>query len=205
MTIMTSMTTMTTVRPLLAGALSLVLSSACGNAPPTTATFDSEGWIDTSPPGPPGGRPGVGGGEGDEEGDDDEGDDDGGAFWGLWGPYADGQLSELEGEYFVEDRGQEVCLLFFTTTIRGPAQDCSECTAGWEIELHAPEEEINVGTACQTHAPAQIEGLVLRLGIAADDRLMRDAGDGWREIGEAFVEDGELVLEWEGEGAPGSE
>ncbi|MEM6996243.1 MAG: hypothetical protein AAF721_37395 [Myxococcota bacterium] len=179
------------------------LPAACGDAPAPAASFDSEGWIDTSPAGPPGPRPGAGDGDGDDDDDDDDDDDegDGGveAFWGLFGRYDAGALSELEGEFFAEDGERELCLLFFAATVRGTADGCTECTAAWDIELGAPEAEIDMDGACAAHGPAQIEGVVLRMGITDGGVLLQDDGEGWQSIGEVVFEEGEIVLEWEAE------
>ncbi len=166
----------------------------CGQQPSPSATFDSEGWIDVDSVGTPSERPGAGPGEDDDGDEDDEGS---GAFWGLFGRYADGQLQELEGEFFAEDGDREVCILVFAAEVRGPARGCADCIAAWEIELGEPQPELDVDGGCQTHAPEQIQGLIMRLGITADDLIMRDQGEGWRAMGEVSFEDGEIVLEWE--------
>ncbi|MCH9679965.1 MAG: hypothetical protein K0V04_00915 [Deltaproteobacteria bacterium] len=182
----------TSTRPIIMATAYLVLATGCGHEPGPSATFDSEGWIDVNVSGPPSDRPG---GEGGDDDDDDD-DDESGRFWEFFGQYADGQLSELEGEFFAEDGDREVCILVFGATVRGTADDCPSCTAAWEIQLGTPQAEIDLDGGCRTHGPPQIEGLILRLGIA-DDVLMRDRGDGWEPAGEVLFEGDEIVLGWE--------
>lgn len=170
--------------------------AGCGE-PELGPTFDTEGWIDTSPPSTPSDRPGGGGGEDEDEDDDDEDSDETGAFWAIYGDFADGQWGEeVIGEYFAIEAGREVCLIEFEVSVRGPVEGCSDCSAAWELEAGEAFEEINEGGACQS-GPPPIPGLVFRLGMAEPETAMMDDGSGWRPIGEAFQEEGELVLEWE--------
>ena len=171
----------------------LAMVVGCGEGT-TGAELESEGWIDSAPPGPPNQRPGAGEDEDEEDDEDGEGT---WTAWGIFGVYADGQLTDAEGEFFAEEDEVEVCLLFFPVTVRAPLDTCTQCTAAWELELGTPEPEIDVDSGCQRHAPTQIEGLVLRLGFTSDGAVMHDDGEGWTPNGEAFTEDDELILEWE--------
>lgn len=184
--------------PMVVAALALAGCAEPGSTVPP-ASFEGEGWIDTSPPGPPSPKPGL---EGDEEGDDD-GEGEGGleAFWTIYGEYNNGAYDVGGGEFFAEDALNELCGLTFEVTVVQTLDTCSECTAAWQFEFGASEREIDNMGGCDAYGPTQVEGTRISLGITADSLLLRDQGQGWEEFGESFVEDGELILEWfEGEG-----
>ena len=168
---------------------------ACGSDSPPSAEFESEGWIDTAPPGPPSARPTAADDEGAEG--DDEGDEVAG-YWGIFGAYEDGMLSDVEGEFFVagpQDE-EELCLVLFPIAAVSPASGCDQCANAWDFEVGQPVEEINIDGACQTYGPSQIAGLVLKRGLTSDQVLLGNDGQGWRPIGEAWLEDGGVSLEW---------
>lgn len=171
-------------------ALALALA-ACG-PDPVGAEFDTEGWIDTMPPGPPDEGP-VG--DGDDE--DDEGEEGGEleAYWGIWGEYANGEFGEMGGEFFAEQYGQELCLIEFYIALQGEAAGCDACSSAWEFRADDSFAEIDV--KCDEVGPGDVEGMTFKLGIADDGIVHRDEGDGFKPIGEWFEEDGELILEWE--------
>lgn len=181
--------------------LALATLSACGEDAPL-ASFDTEGWIDTMPPSQPPPNPNHAEGGGDEDDEDEEGEDEGeeegeedpGAFWAIWGAYADGMLSETAGEMFAFD-GSNECVFFYEVTIVSTLDDCSECTAAWEFELGATEVEVDQNGACSNYGIDSVAGTRIKLGFAGEV-LMRDAGEGWAELGEAIVEEGELFMEW---------
>ncbi|MEM7156799.1 MAG: hypothetical protein AAF799_28375 [Myxococcota bacterium] len=187
--------------PTLLACTALVGCTEPGSTP--AASFEGEGWIDTSPPGPPSPKPPIAGGE-DE--DDDEGEGGVEAFWTIYGTYANGTYSEVGGEFFAEDALQELCGLSFPVTVVETLDSCSECTAAWTFEFGEAEREIDNAGGCNTYGPSQVAGLRFSLGITSDNLLLRDRGDGWEEFGESFVEEGELILEWfEGEEGEGGE
>ena len=72
--------------------------------------------------------------------------------------------------------------------------DCSSCTHAWELEFGEPEIEIDNG--CASYGLAELPGMRVRVGNTADGLMLRDAGSGWEEAGESFLEDGVLSLEW---------
>lgn len=198
-------TTMTTTRTFsftlgLGAALLVSLGlSACGEAMPM-ATFETEGWIDTMPPNAPGSHPGFADqGEGEEEweDEDDEGEEEGGDFsgWALWGAYENGQLTDPVAEYYAEVGGQEMCSMLIEIPSVQPLDSCAECTNAWEFQFGAAEEEINVDGACQDPGPGDVSGTTIRLGWAGDVAFLEVDGS-WVEAGEAFLEDGELGIEW---------
>ena len=171
--------------------LALCLTSACVDAPPPVV-FDTEGWIDSAPPGQPNQKPDFTGG--DEE--DDDGDEESGAFMGIFGAFADGNLGEVEAEFFAESMGQELCIQFFEVSVVGPVSDCAACTHAWEFEFGATETELDVNAAC-SQGPGDINGQRWKLGIDGDNNLYRYDGEVWQAIGESTVEAGELFMEWE--------
>lgn len=170
--------------------------TSSGDPGSTAGNADSEGWVDTGPPSLPPDRPG-GDGDGDDEDEDEDEEAGTEVLWSLWGDWTDNQLGmELEGEVFVDENGQEVCILLFQGTLNGSLDDCTACEQAWEITLGAPEQELNEGGACERLVEDDVEGLVLRIGFAGEI-LYRDEGDGWDEVGEVFVEEGEIWLEWD--------
>lgn len=181
--------------------LGLLVVGGCTDAVEPSASFETEGWIDTMPPGPPGPKPGLTGGDDQDEEEDDEGEEDdgggeeAGAYWGIYGTWTDGVLGDPGGEFFAEVPGQVTCEMFFPVTILGPAEGCSECTTSWQFQLGAPEIDVDVDGACGQ--AGQVEGTILDLGMTAENVVMRGEGGGWVEIGEAITEDGELILEWQ--------
>lgn len=177
--------------------LSVALLIGCGPDDDTApaAAFDSEGWIDTSPPSPPGPRPGV---ESDEEGEgDDEDEDEGeGAYWGIFAVAEGSAVEEASGEFFATEAGEEVCLLLFEAVASEPETPCADCSQAWTFTARAPEVEIDVDGACERLAPADLEGTRFQVGYAGDT-LFRNDGDGWRASGSFAVEGEELWMEWD--------
>ena len=177
----------------------LLLASACSDSAAPPVVFDTEGWIDTAPAMPPGPKPLLSAWE-DGEDDEDEGDEGEEGFearFGIFGPYADGQLSSPEGEFYAGENGQDLCQIFYEVSLVGSIPPCDGCTAAYELSIGAAEVDTNANGACETYNGASLAGTTLRLGFIEGGALFREGNEGWQPIGDAGVEEGELWMGWD--------
>lgn len=183
----------------------LAFTLGCSGAPEGTANFETEGWIDTSPPGPPSEKPSPYGEEdGEEEGEDEDGEEEGeedgedeaGALFVIYAGYEDGVVSNPEGEFFSSDGQQATCEAFFSVEVGQVLDGCQECDQAFTFTFGEPEVDIDVDGACGTYGIDGLGGSSANFGWNGGESLLREVDGVWTEVGEAFAEDGEIILEW---------
>lgn len=176
------------------------LLAACSGVPEGDANFETEGWIDTAPPGPPSEKPDPYGGEDGEDEGEDEGDEDGeeeaGAVFVIYAGYENGMLLDPQGEFYASDGEQVTCEAFFPVEAGEALDGCQECDQAHTFTFGEPELDIDVDGACAGFGIPDLGGTMANLGWDGNEGLFREVDGLWEQVGEAFVEDGEIILEW---------
>lgn len=181
--------------------IALGLVAGCSGAPEDSANFETEGWIDTAPPGPPSEKPSP---NGDEEGEDEdgeeegeeEGEDEAGAVFVIFAGYEGGVLSNPEGEFFSSDGEQATCEAFYGVTVGDALDTCQACDYAYTFTFDEPELDIDVDGACSEYGLDELGGSTMNLGWDGGEALFREVDGAWLQVGEAFAEEGEIILEW---------
>ena len=170
-----------------------------------TASFDTEGWIDTGPGQQPQ-PPGTGGGEWGEDEGDEEGEEEGGdegveedanecGIFVAWDGSNIGD--ERFGECYVASAGQVQCAVTFSVELLGDASGCAECAHAWRFRFGDPEIEEETDGGCQSSGALAVAGTEVALGIPdGGGALYRELDGAWQAVGESWIEEGELGMEW---------
>jgi hypothetical protein len=175
----------------------LLLAGACADTESPPVVFDTEGWIDTAPAGPPNQKPSLTAGEGDDEDEGDEGEEGFFAAFSVSGAFTNGEVSGLTGEFFAEENGELLCQIEYPVSLVGSIAPCPECTYAWEFSFGEAEVVADANGACATYNGTSMSGQNIRLGANEQEALYREGSDGWEAIGETFFEEGEIFMEWE--------